>query len=121
MTLGDMARVLAKAAAYDQRTIGETDVRAWHDAIGDLDFADAHTAVTRHYRNHTERIMPAHIRRMVAELKAERRAHHETLALPGRFEADDERAERTQRGMVQVRQVFDEIAAVRARRAGGAA
>ena len=121
MTLGDMARVLAKAAAYDQRTIGETDVRAWHEAIGDLDFADAHAAVTRHYRDHTERIMPAHVRRIVGELKAERRSHSDALALPGRFENDADRADRTARGMVQIRQVFDEIAAVRARRSGGAA
>lgn len=73
MTPGDTARVLAKAAAYDQRTIGEADVLAWHDAIGDLDFADAMAAVTRHYRDHIERMMPAHVRKAVAEIRAGRR------------------------------------------------
>lgn len=73
MTPGDVARVLAKAAAFDLRTIGESDVMAWHEALGDLDAADALAAVTRHYRETDDRLMPTHVRRIVGELQRERR------------------------------------------------
>jgi hypothetical protein len=73
MTAADVSRVLAKAAAFDQRTIGRTDVLAWIEAIGDLDIDDALTAVTRHYRETNTRLMPADLRRIVAELGRERR------------------------------------------------
>jgi hypothetical protein len=73
MTPADTARVLAKAAAFDQRTIGAADVAAWHEAIGDLDAADALAAVTRHFQQTEQRIMPSHIRRLTAEIARERR------------------------------------------------
>lgn len=72
MTPADIARVLAKAAAFDQRTVGEADILAWYDAIGDLDPTDALEAVSRHYRESTDRLMPAHIRRIAAQLVRER-------------------------------------------------
>lgn len=73
MNPGDAARILAKAAAYDQRTIGEADAMAWFEALSDLDAADALEAVTRHYRGSTERLMPAHVRVLVAGIVAEQR------------------------------------------------
>lgn len=73
MTPQDTARVLAKAAAFDQRTVGDTDVLAWHDAIGDLDAADALAAVTGFYREVTERrLMPGDVRTLVAEIERDR-------------------------------------------------
>jgi hypothetical protein len=73
MTPADVARVLAKAAAFDQRTVGSADVAAWYEAIGDLDAGDALAAVTRHYRSADQRIMPSHLRQLVAEIDRERR------------------------------------------------
>ena len=73
MTPADTARVLSKAAAFDQRTIGAADVAVWHEAVGDLDAADALAAVTRHYQNTDQRIMPSHLRRLAAEIARERR------------------------------------------------
>lgn len=72
MTPGDAARVLTKAAAFDQRTIGESDVLAWHEALVDLDGADALAAVSRHYGTSEQRIMPSHVRRLAAEIARER-------------------------------------------------
>jgi len=72
MTPGDTARVLATCAMYDNRTVGMADAAAWHKVIGELDVADAIEAVTRHYTESTERIMPAHVRRIVAEIRRER-------------------------------------------------
>jgi len=65
MTRSQVTLVLAKAAAFDQRTIGEADAEAWMDVIGDLPFDAAKAAVSTHYRAETRRIMPADIRRIV--------------------------------------------------------
>jgi hypothetical protein len=93
MTPGDTTRVLSKAAAFDQRTIGAADVAAWHEAIGDLDVNDALAAVTRHYQHTDQRIMPAHLRRLVAEIERERRRATREAAERRALEA--ERAERS--------------------------
>ncbi len=104
MTPADMADVLTAAAAYDGRTIGIGDVGAWHAAAGDLDREDALGAVVRHYANTTDRMMPAHLRQCVLAIRNERAAsrEHEIRALPSRFEADPERAERIQRGIAEI-------------------
>jgi hypothetical protein len=57
-----MATILALAAAYDLRTVGEADVEAWHAAVGDLDFESCRKVVIEHYRNKRERLMPADLR-----------------------------------------------------------
>lgn len=85
MTPGDTARVLGACALYDNRTVGVADAAAWHKVIGDLDAADAIEAVTRHYADSTDRIMPAHVRRIVGEIQRERhrvqREERERLAI----------------------------------------
>lgn len=68
----DIANVLAKAAAFDQRTVGQADILAWHEALHDLDAADALAAVTRHYATSEQRIMPVHVRRIATDLARER-------------------------------------------------
>lgn len=73
MNLEQAAVVLSKAAGYDRRTIGEADVRAWHEALTDIPIGDALEAVARHYRAGTDWLMPAHIRRHAAEIDLERR------------------------------------------------
>lgn len=65
MTPAETARVLAAAAAFDRRTVGQADVAAWHSALYELDYPDARDAVTRHYQISTEWIMPMHILRTV--------------------------------------------------------
>lgn len=114
MNRTDVVTLLAKVTAFDQRTVGEADVLAWHDVLGDLDLADALAAVSMHYRESTERIMPAHIRKLVREIRAERRRIEEksaARALPGRFETDEERDARIERGKAKVRAVLAPIVA----------
>lgn len=72
MTPDETARVLAKCAAYDRRTTGRADVAAWHEALQDVDFEAALTAVAKHYRDTTEWIMPAHIRRIIRGSETDR-------------------------------------------------
>ncbi|MET8908370.1 hypothetical protein [Micromonospora sp. NPDC004551] len=85
MTLDEAAAVLAKAQAYDRRTVGEADIRAWQEALADVALADALAAVTAHYRDSTDWLMPAHVRARVAQAhaarqQAERDAAHDRFA-----------------------------------------
>lgn len=72
MNRAEITRILAKCVAYDNRTVGETDVEAWIEAIGDVDFIDALPAVSAHYRASTDWAMPAHIREHAAAAKRAR-------------------------------------------------
>lgn len=72
MNLQETAVLLALAASFDRRNIGEADVRAWHQVLADVDLDDAKTAVTDHYGQTTDWLMPAHIRTRVKALRAAR-------------------------------------------------
>ncbi|AYF29295.1 hypothetical protein CSH63_17850 [Micromonospora tulbaghiae] len=79
MNRSQVAAILALAAARDRRTVGEVDVRAWHEDIGDLDFDDARQAISAHFRQSTEYLMPVHVRRLATEIRRERhRVERET-------------------------------------------
>jgi len=99
----EVSDVLAKAAAYDQRTVGTADILAWLEVIGDLDVHDALLAVARHYSSETARIMPAHIREQVRAIHNERHQleDHEIRALPSRFEEDVTRDARIKDGLAK--------------------
>lgn len=113
MTRAEVAMLLSAAAGRDQRTIGEADVMAWHEDIGDLNYADSREALVRHYRNSTDRVMPAHIRRLVKAIREERGRveAHEARALPGRFEDDAFRDLRISRGLATCAEVLGPILA----------
>lgn len=63
MSKSDVALLLAAIAAYDQRTIGEADVEAWHAAAqyARWDLEGARRAVVAHYAEARQRIMPADV------------------------------------------------------------
>lgn len=112
MDHSQVALLLGLASTRDYRKIGETDVMAWHQDIGDLDFEDASLAVSLHYRESTDRIMPAHVRRLVRQIRAERRRVEKTsapLALASGFETDWDRDARTKRGMSKIAPVMEAI------------
>lgn len=104
MNARDVSQVLAKAAAFDNRTIGEAEILVWLEAIGDLPLEDALTAVTRHYRESTEWLKPVHVREQVLAIRNERAKsrHHEVLELPSRFEPDEIRDARVRAGVTQL-------------------
>ena len=111
MNPGDTAKLLAAAAMFDYRKVDKDDILAWHHLIGDLDFDDSIEAVRRHYRDSTDRLMPAHVRQGVRAIRTERAAktHSEALALPSRFEDDEDRTDRARRGSAQVHEVLAEL------------
>lgn len=75
MTLTEVAALLTLCSRYDLRTVGEEDVRAWHDILYDLPSTDAILAVRRWYAEHHDRIMPGDVRQLVRQLRRER--HHQ--------------------------------------------
>jgi hypothetical protein len=72
VNLSETALMLAQIQAYDQRTVGESDVIAWHSLLADAPFEDCQEAVRQHYAEHTDRIMPAHVRRLVRGMASQR-------------------------------------------------
>lgn len=63
MSKGDVARLLALMASWDQRTIGDADVEAWHLVARHAGWNSqgAARAVVAHYAQQARRIMPADI------------------------------------------------------------
>jgi len=72
VNITETSQALALAQAFDNRTVGEINVRAWHAVLGDLDAADVMEAIRRHYDQSTEWLMPAHVRRLVEAIGQER-------------------------------------------------
>lgn len=74
MNLSETADLLTAMSAFDRRTIGDGDVIAWQAVLPDAAFADALEAVKRYYAEHTEWMMPAHVRRLIRDIIGEREA-----------------------------------------------
>ena len=76
MTPDDARAVLAKAAAFDNRTPSQFAAAAWAEALADTDapLADALAAVTVHYRESREWLMPVHVIEGVERIARARRA-----------------------------------------------
>ncbi len=75
MNATEMGKLLGFAAVFDNRTVGDADIIAWLEAIGDLPFSDARAAVAAHYRNEPDRrLMPAHVLQGVKAMRRDRLA-----------------------------------------------
>lgn len=72
MNRAETALALTLAAAFDRRTLGDTDVEAWHLVLGDLDFDDVKTAIAEHYATRRDWLMPADIRDRVKAMRTAR-------------------------------------------------
>lgn len=73
MNLTEAANILGLAATYDRRTIGDAEIVAWQAALSDVEFTDAQAAIVAHYRDSTDWLMPAHVRRGAERIDRERR------------------------------------------------
>lgn len=85
MNLKETNTTLALVQAFDRRTVGEVDVRAWHSVLGDLDVADVLEAVRRHYADSSDWMMPVHVRRLVAGIVADRSRPEVSPWAPGQY------------------------------------
>lgn len=68
--------MLAKVTAYDRRTVGKADAIAWAEAMTKANVAmnDALQAVTDHFSESTDWLMPAHVIRRVVAIRKTRMA-----------------------------------------------
>ncbi|MGN6200003.1 hypothetical protein [Humibacter sp.] len=78
MNIKETAAVLAKIKLGDNREVTTLVIQEWHDAIGDLAYADAVEAVRMHRRDSTDYLMPAHVWAN-ARLVASRRERDERI------------------------------------------
>lgn len=73
MTPADAAELLTLCAAFDRRTVGEADARAWAAALHAIPLDDdARAAVARHYAETDRWITPAHVLQQRARIRADR-------------------------------------------------
>lgn len=73
MNRDEMVDLLSLIAARDNRQVGETTVAVWLEDIGDLDFRDARTAVSDHFRNEPGVwLMAGHVRARVKAIRENR-------------------------------------------------
>jgi hypothetical protein len=77
MSKSDTAKLLAFCAAYDQRTIGKSDVEAWTEALDspwvpNVALDEAQAAVVAHYRETPQRVTVADVLKRVKAERADR-------------------------------------------------
>jgi hypothetical protein len=85
MTEVEAGQLLQICAAYDQRTVGRTDITAWwHTAVaGNWDLDYARRAVIEHYAEQTDRVMPAHITRIIRSRSSHYASTYQHQPIPG--------------------------------------
>lgn len=74
MNIQETAAVLTKIKIGDNREIDPKGfvLREWHEAIGDLDFADAIEGVAMHRRESTDYLQASHVRANVQLIQTRR-------------------------------------------------
>lgn len=72
VTAPEAAALLAIASSFDNRAQNSAATRAWAEALADVDFGDAQTAIVNHYATSREWIMPADVLNGVRAIEAER-------------------------------------------------
>ncbi len=103
MNLAETHDLLTFVAVYDNRRFDDATVVAWQPIFANLTFEDCRDAVVRHFGSSTEYVMPAHISQLAKSIRDERRKGTAApLALPGRFEQDQDRDVRIVDGIAVV-------------------
>jgi len=57
----EVAKLLTRASAVDNRVVTEETVAAWHEVLEGVRYDAAVEAVNEHFKTSTEYLMPAHI------------------------------------------------------------
>ena len=78
MNVEETSNLLTAIQNVDNRRIDDATVLVWHEIVGDLPFADCLMAVTRHFGESTDYLMPVHVVQGAREIERERirRADH---------------------------------------------
>ncbi|MGF0314636.1 hypothetical protein [Nocardia fluminea] len=94
MTLDETTKLLARITASDNRTVGQANILAWHEEIGDLEFADAYAAVVEFFANSEGIWLTSGHVRAIARKNANDRVERASVAVEYRHEREDARDER---------------------------
>jgi hypothetical protein len=89
MTKAQVAQLLTIIASFDRRTVGESDVEAWHLILGDLDVEDCAQAVKDHYGERTSWLMPADIRTRATSTARRREGQRRIAELEAQIAAEN--------------------------------
>jgi hypothetical protein len=92
MTPSEAATVLTFAAAFDRRTVGETDARAWSMALPNVALDEAQAAIVEHYRESRDFMMPSDVLRIVRRIRGVRATMLPDVVPPSEL-ADEPRRE----------------------------
>jgi hypothetical protein len=82
MKPSEVAELLTFAAAFDRRTVGAADVAAWTTVLGDIGLDPARHAVSAHYAETRDWIMPSDIRQRVLASRRNAAADYQGPGLP---------------------------------------
>lgn len=88
MNQSETALMLGHIASYDRRTLGETDVLAWHAACHDLALEDTIEAIVEHYSETRDWMMPVDIRNRCHRIDRRRRGAIRAAELAAQRAAD---------------------------------
>lgn len=93
MRPSEAATVVARLSAIDRRPESEATAMAWADALDDtMTLPDALEAVRIHQTNSTDWCQPAHLNRIVRDMRRDRLAHAGVPPLPhGLTQAEERR------------------------------
>lgn len=72
MRIIDTAQVLARIQAFNNRTVDEAVITAWHEILEPYELADCLRAVTEYFARSKDWVMPADITSRVSEYRTAR-------------------------------------------------
>jgi len=108
VNLAETHDLLTLIATFDNRRFDDAVVVCWQEILGSLTFDDARQAVFQHFGDTAEWLMPAHVKRIVAEIDRDRRRvrreHLEQAALASEA-ADPTRRDRS----AEVQALLDDL------------
>ena len=78
MTPQEVAQVVARIQAGDNRAVDEVTMAHWAETIGHLNFRDALEAVVMHFRESSEYLVAAHVLRNAARIRQARFTDNDT-------------------------------------------
>lgn len=109
MTPAEASKILAKAAAFDNRTPSKVAPAAWAEALDGIDLDDALTAVTRHYATTDDYLKPIHILRIAEDLNRARARARREAAEHRAIEADRAARQHTDDRSAQVEHLIAQV------------
>jgi hypothetical protein len=89
----EVAKLLTRASAVDNRILSEATVEAWHELLWSVDYELAVLAVNEHFKTSTDYLLPVHIVQGV-KVQRDRRDRQARVEAAKAIDMDAERLRR---------------------------